>query len=371
MGVKLREKKLKSGNISLYLDIIHNGKRSYEFLNIKISGGKRLSKEDREKKELAEKVRSEREYDLIVRENGVINKKKQRADFVLYFCEVAKEKKNGMWQGARVNLINYVDEDRLTFAEVTPEWILEYQWHLVNRVANNTARDYIKTLNIVLNQAMDDKIIRENPFRDIPKSKRLKKQETKRSFLTFEELQALAKTEVDIPKQSRQIFLFCCFTGLRWGDASTLTWNQILKVKYDGKEQYVIDYQQRKTKAEELLPLSEQARKTFLERKQDAQEESKSKFVFPYARNEGALVDRASLIRLHIKKWCKAAGITKDIKFHSSRHTFATLALTFGADIYTVSKLLGHRDIATTTIYAKIIDKKKNQAVDNLPSFDF
>ena len=53
------------------------------------------------------------------------------------------------------------------------------------------------------------------------------------------------------------------------------------------------------------------------------------------------------------------------------RHTFATLGLTFGIDLYTVSKLLGHKDIKTTTIYAKIIDKVKNEAVTKLPSIDF
>ena len=68
-----------------------------------------------------------------------------------------------------------------------------------------------------------------------------------------------------------------------------------------------------------------------------------------------------------LKSWTKNAGINKNLTSHIARHTFATLALSSGADLYTVSKLLGHKDITTTQIYAKIIDKKKEEAVDMLP----
>ena len=63
----------------------------------------------------------------------------------------------------------------------------------------------------------------------------------------------------------------------------------------------------------------------------------------------------------------KSAGIKKKITFHCARHTFATMCLTYDVDIYTVSKLLGHRDLKTTEIYAKLIDKKKDEAIDRLP----
>ena len=69
-----------------------------------------------------------------------------------------------------------------------------------------------------------------------------------------------------------------------------------------------------------------------------------------------------------IKVWTARAGIRKHITFHSARHTFATMMLTLGTDLYTVSKLLGHRDIKTTEIYAKIVDKGKQEAVARIPS---
>ena len=60
------------------------------------------------------------------------------------------------------------------------------------------------------------------------------------------------------------------------------------------------------------------------------------------------------------------AGITKNITFHCARHTYATLQLTLGTDIYTVSKLLGHKELRTTQIYAKVIDDKKKEAANKI-----
>ena len=70
-----------------------------------------------------------------------------------------------------------------------------------------------------------------------------------------------------------------------------------------------------------------------------------------------------------VKDWAKAAGIEKYVTFHTARHSFATMMLTLGADIYTTSKLLGHSKIQTTEIYAKIIDKKKDEAMGLIDKF--
>lgn len=76
----------------------------------------------------------------------------------------------------------------------------------------------------------------------------------------------------------------------------------------------------------------------------------------------------SATVNIAIRKWTKAAGINKHITFHCARHTFAVVMLNNGTDIYTVSKLLGHRLIATTQVYAKIIDKTKQDAVANMPN---
>ena len=99
------------------------------------------------------------------------------------------------------------------------------------------------------------------------------------------------------------------------------------------------------------IPLGEQARKWMPEQGEDGPEDNVFK-VKPAAISE------------NLKPWAEAAGITnKEVTFHTSRHTFATMLLTLGADIYTVSKLLGHTSVKTTQIYAKIIDQKKDDAV--------
>ena len=90
----------------------------------------------------------------------------------------------------------------------------------------------------------------------------------------------------------------------------------------------------------------------------------------PFMGEEGKPADRvfkglrySSYLNLELQKWCMKAGITKNITFHSARHTFATLQLTLGTDIYTVSKLLGNKNLKTTQIYTKIIDQKKIEAI--------
>ena len=86
--------------------------------------------------------------------------------------------------------------------------------------------------------------------------------------------------------------------------------------------------------------------------------------VFPRLGTESGM-------NMALKAWASRSGVTKNVSFHVSRHTFATLSLEAGADLYTVSKLLGHTDIATTQIYAKIVDKKRQEAVNKLAGLLF
>lgn len=74
-----------------------------------------------------------------------------------------------------------------------------------------------------------------------------------------------------------------------------------------------------------------------------------------------------STIGEYLNHWIEKAGIDKHISFHCARHTYATLLLTYGADIYTVSSLLGHTNVKTTQIYAKIVDENKRKTVDLIP----
>jgi len=109
------------------------------------------------------------------------------------------------------------------------------------------------------------------------------------------------------------------------------------------------------------VPLSQQAISIFLNKKK-INKSQQNDLVFPKLPNK-------DLCSYHVKKWAIKAGIKKHVHFHLARHTFATLSLTAGIDIYTVGKLLGHTHIDTTQVYAKIVDEKKKEEIGKFPKF--
>ena len=162
----------------------------------------------------------------------------------------------------------------------------------------------------------------------------------------------MAHTECKYPILKRA-FLFSCLTGLRKSDIEKMTWNE---VQIHGDTTRII-FKQQKTGAQEYLDISTQAVEYLGERGEKDEQVFKG-FIYN------------NLILLELRRWALKAGITKDITFHCGRHTFAVMMLDLGADIYTVSKLLGHKDLKTTQIYAKILDKKKQEAVGLIPSLN-
>nr|WP_262494703.1 site-specific integrase [Flavobacterium davisii] len=193
-------------------------------------------------------------------------------------------------------------------------------------------------------------MIAENPINRV---KGIKEKESNRQYLTLDELQKLVKTDCDYPIM-KDAFIFSSLTGLRFSDIKLLKWKNIT---YDSQNGYIIKFTQQKTKGVENLPISEQAIRIIGERKHD------DEFVF------SNLIYSAYHNKI-LHRWIEKAGIDKHITFHCGRHSFATLQLTMNTDIYTVSKLLGHRHLKTTEIYAKVIDKKKINAVANMPDLN-
>ena len=147
-------------------------------------------------------------------------------------------------------------------------------------------------------------------------------------------------------KEIKNIFLFGCYTGLRFSDIRTLKWTNIK----DGR----IQLTQTKTKGTVYILLGKNAER-ILELQRDNTE-----FVFDISRY-------SSSVNKTLKSLIDKSSIEKDVTFHSSRHTFATFLISSGVNVYTVSKLLGHKSLKTTEIYSNIIDEKKKQAIDNLP----
>lgn len=162
----------------------------------------------------------------------------------------------------------------------------------------------------------------------------------------MEELNKLATTPCDRAELKRAA-LFSALTGLRHCDIQKLQWKEIA---ING-DQARLNFTQQKTKGVEYMPISQQALQLCGTRSKP------SDLVFD------GLPDPA-WISNPLKRWITAAGITKKITFHCFRHTYATLQLSGGTDIYTVSKMLGHTDVKTTQIYAKVVDEKKQKATN-------
>ena len=172
--------------------------------------------------------------------------------------------------------------------------------------------------------------------------------DTEREYLTMDEVRTLAKTPCRADGVKRA-FLFSCLTGLRYVDVSRLTWGEVRKG--DGGMTRIM-FTQQKTKKREWLDITEQAVEVMGERGGDTDK------VF----------DMRSRPNDYIPQWVEDAGITgKRITFHSARHTFAVMMLELGVNIAVIQKLLGHKSLATTMIYAKVVDKSKREAMGRIP----
>lgn len=370
MGVHLREKKLGNGQISFYLDIYHSKTRWYEFLDIHINKN-RPSDEDREKKRLAVEIRAKRENELVVQGNGLIDKNLRKADFVKWFEEFSKSKAHHN-KSTIYNLRKYHGKAALPFTSITPEWLKGFGKYLLKKVSQNTAFLYMANISIGLEEAVRQDIIPVNPFRKIPRHEKIRQKSVFRQAYTFEQLELLASTPVKIHPQIKQAYFFSCFSGLRWSDLNGLKWSEIIKKQIEGKEEWFIYFRQEKTEGIEYIPLSEQAIEIIKARQAEAAEyEQKSQYIFPFIKEYG---EKNKLMQIRVwralKKWAKAAGLDpKLLTFHTGRHTFATNVLENSpdADLYTVSKLLGHKSINATQIYAHVRDTKRYNAVKGLP----
>lgn len=388
MSVKLREKTIAGGMISFYLDIYHNKARWYEFLDIHISA-KKPRAEDKDKRRLANEIRAKREHELIVQDNGLIDKKKKLSLFIPFFEKYYNlvdedgnpvKGANCLYKSTLYNIKLFVGKEPLTFSKITMNWMKDFEKFLLKRVSNNVTLSYLKSINTILNEAVRKKIISSNPWHEVPKHERLKKQEIFRTALTIEQLQMLADTPCRIDYQYRQAYFFSCFTGLRWSDVNPLKWTEIMVKNIEGQEQWFVYFEQEKTEAIEYLPLTNQAVDILKERKKEREEHGEtSPYVFPRVKEINP-VNKTIQTKINrwLKRWAEKAKEKwqdsfnvdpKHMHFHNARHTFATNMLESGVDgdIWTVSKLLGHKSLQCTQVYTHVRDNRKLSAVRSMP----
>lgn len=328
--VKLRRKKEKNGKVSLFLDKYIDGKRTYEYLRMYLIGDKQ---EDAVTLAVAQKICDERnktaQEELMRKYNDNIrNITIQR--FVDLYCPNYRRIKYWIGKEDKVCDINK-DYERLFVQRM-----------IDSDLNNNTKKNYISIFRVIKNKAIDMDAISlyKSP------SYNIKATPHERQYLSIEEVKEVANLELSDPylKIVRDAFCFSCLTGLRVSDLRTLSWEDVRE--QDGYKRIV--FQQTKTKSREYLDISESACRFLGERGKGC--------VFP-----------TDLCNERLERIIKKTTIKKHITFHCARHTFAIMMLGLGVDIYTLSKLLGHSDIAITQVYARILDKGKRSAVDLIP----
>ena len=367
--VRIREKVLGDGTISLYLDMYYRGNRKKEGLKLYIVPGNtpEIKQRNSNARKLAEQIKAQRILDI--QKNGLVDwekLKRSRTTLVSWLEHYAsseeqlsasstRSKKNAK---ARVEqYLASIGKPDMLLAEVDREFCRGFIAFLrtckynkgKKTISNTTARLMVNRIAAALNKAVVEGLIPSNPFKTLEAKEKPKKDSVAREFLTIEELKVLIKTpcRYEIVKKA---FLFSCFTGLRYSDVKSLRWSEI-HTAADGKTLY-IEHDQVKTKSRVTIPLSDEALKWMPKR------EAGIDLVYHELRIT------ATTVEVVLQEWMENCQIDKHITYHCSRHTAATTLLTLGANLYVVSKLLGHSSIKMTEVYAKIVDQKKIETMN-------
>lgn len=377
--VSLRQKKISKGRKSLYLDFYppiphpETGEPTRrEFLGLYIYEKPKTpidKQHNTETLKIGESIRQKRENFLNKPEIYSQYEKEQlrlkelgEQCFIEYFTKLANKRKasnHDNW----VSALNYLDtftNGSLKFADLNQKFLEDFKEYLLTTKSNrsnkttlsqNSAVSYFNKVKAALKQAYKDGILQYDLNAKISP---IKAAETRREYLTLDELNKLVQTPCNDVLLKRAA-LFSALTGLRFSDIQKMTWGEL---EYINGQGYFLNFNQKKTKGVEVLPISEQAY-SFTEGTENPKDMPQDNPVF-----EG--LKYSAYHNKHLFQWIGAAGITKDITFHCFRHTFATLQLFNGTDIYTVSKMLGHKDLKTTQVYAKIVDEAKRTAANKI-----
>lgn len=356
--IRLRMKDLSGGNKSLYLDINYKGKRSYEYLRLYLIP--EVDYNARQQNEItmaaANAIKSKRIIELTSGEAGIVNHtdKVYLLDWMHTYQEnqEKRDKKGASQITAVTHILEEYAGERFTLDRIDLAFCQGYIDYMLTTyrpkgkpIAASTRNTYYQILNGALNAAVRAKRLLRNPFNEMDKSEKPKMPESVRSYMTIEEVRALIATPME-NKRVKSAYLFSCFCGLRISDVKGLKWKDV----FLDHGQYRLAVAMQKTKEPIYLPLSAEALKWMPERGDKT--------------GDDLVFDLPSATNQLLKPWAKAAGISKQFTFHTARHTFATMMLTLGADLYTVSKLLGHTSVKMTQVYAKIVNKKKDDAVN-------
>ena len=301
------------------------------------------------------------EYDRLIYASDADKKlmdlqKKQKRIFIEYFDELTATRSNSIfvnWQCTSRYLKIFMGDAIITFGDITDEWCRNFRSFLIGAksfakntdyLSSGSSSTYFSIFKAALKQAFDEGYFSEDVA---SRQKNIPVRNAQRQFLSLEELNKLVDTPCKFQPIIKRAAIFSALTGIRHVDIKKMRWGDIVKMD----DRYQVNFKQKKTGEVNYLPISEQAYLFCGEPK------SPGDFVF-----EG--LPAPSWISRPLKLWIKSAGITRNITFHSFRHTFATLQIESGTNLYIVSKMLGHTNINTTQIYAHITNKEKYKAAN-------
>lgn len=218
---------------------------------------------------------------------------------------------------------------------------------------NNGVMKHLIRLRKMTNLAIKLDWIKDDPFKKF----KIRHQRVDKDFLTEKELNAIQRKKFDMERLMivKDVFVFCCYTGLTYVDVSNLTFDNIV-TGIDGKDWIKISRQKTGIPVNmPILPLAKLIMNKYINHYRSTQLET----IFPVFSNQK--------VNSYLKEIADLCGIKKNISFHIARHTFATtVTLSNGVPIETVSKMLGHTKIATTQIYARVLEKKISEDMDLL-----
>lgn len=364
--VKLVKHYLKNGKISLFIEYYpyfydsRKGKtirsENLQLFMFAKPENPTQKKHNADMEELALAIQSKRIIQIRNGEFGFLDSGRRDEDFLAYLEEIANERmnSNAKWTGLIRHFRNFC-HGKCTVGMLNVDFCKRFSDYLQKDVRNrrtgkplnqNTASGYITTFRVALKKAYVDKLLDTNLndfFNPIPTLP------TDRGYLTYDEFVRLANTPIlskyDVLKRAS---IFAVFSGLRYSDLWSLTWGNIVKAPDGG---WCIHKEIQKTRRIESIYISEEALSWCGQRSTGRVFSGLSK----------------SMTGTPFKKWLKDAGIEKDnFSFHCLRHTAATLMYEKDIDVYTVSKMLTHRNVQTTQIYADVVDKKKREAANSI-----
>lgn len=358
--VYLRKKKLKNGKISLYLDFYppiripdtNKLTRRY-FLGVHLPEKPKNFAEREQLKNImakAEIMRLRVLEQLINEKYDFYDKVIEKTDFLEYFHKEAL-KHNKKWLFVYQHFAAFTN-NKCTFADINVALCDRFRQYLLNtkklkdkkvKLKQNSAAGYFSTFRGMLKDAYKRRLLKENinDFLD-----RIPEEETEIEYLTLDELHLVINSECRYPVLHKA-FIFSCITGMRRSDVLSLQWSDIKQLPTGG---WYINKRMVKTKSLVNVRIGEDLIELIGPRKEGLVFKGLTEYMTTYP----------------LKKWLKDIGISKNIHYHCTRHTCATLSLALGTDIVTIKNILGHKQESTTLRYTKVVNPLMEQAAQRL-----